>query len=155
MTQREIQYRSVTVVPRNVRPGHRDPIPTTNTPRYPVSHPLDIDGSFLGVQCRRSVTPAILHLVPNSITRGVKPSFEKSARRRNYLRLCYLTFTADNHGLKKQQKKCWNATVAGYTSTSDSLIILREESQAWKENSTESVRLDSADNDLKCLVYFR
>jgi len=77
MTQQKMQYSSVSIVPRNVRPEHRDPILTTNTPRYPVSHPLDIDGSFLGVKWRRSVTLAMLHLVPNLIMRGVKPPFEK------------------------------------------------------------------------------
>jgi len=69
---------SVSVVPRNVRPEHREPILTTSTPRYPVSHPLDIDGSFLGAKWRRSVTPAILHLVPNSITRGLINLHSKS-----------------------------------------------------------------------------
>lgn len=31
---------------------------------------------------------------------------------------------------------------------------LREESQAWNEDSTKSIRSDTADTDLKCLVYF-
>ena len=116
------RHSSVSVVPINARPEHRAPILTTSTLRYPVSHPLDINGSFLGVKWRRSVTPAILRLDPNLITRGVKPPFETYAWRRSYLqRLCYLTFTADNHGLKKKKNECWNAAVAGNTREKPSL----------------------------------
>jgi hypothetical protein len=45
--------------------------------RPQISHPLDIDSSFLGVKCKRGVTPTILlHLVTNLRTRGARPPSE-------------------------------------------------------------------------------
>ena len=137
----KMQYSSVNIVPRNVRPEHRDPILTTSTLRYPVSHPLGINGSLLGVMWRRSVTPAILHLFPNLIMRGVKPPFEKlhgdeimySDYATSHLLQLIMGWSRKNVGMLLLQEI--RATVIL------SLTLLRDESQALKGNSTKLVRI--------------
>jgi hypothetical protein len=80
MTEWKTQYSSVSVVPRTVRQEYRDAIQITTAtpvPGNPLSHPLDIDGSFLGVNWRWGVAPTIcLHLILNLIMRGAIPPLD-------------------------------------------------------------------------------